>query len=287
MLINALDYAVTNREKILKSINEIQSKEFFDRASRSWRNYSPNKRSAMIIGIDSSWNYITYLGFYLFAVEAVAMNQEGEFQVEPIYEVGLGSLVLEEGGILIHDPRLELESKGLEFEYLLAKEGSDSSDLVLIDGSLLARFYDRRVKRSIGFYEYASDLINNGNILFISKTSSSNSILGGNIGDIYYFNRASLKSGYSEPYYDKIGITVFYARLADYTPCLRFEVPGKLDDDEIRYFIDAIYTNCVSGYPYVLRLAHESCKVSDKDMDKLSNALGLEIEMGGREVIGE
>jgi NurA-like 5'-3' nuclease len=42
-----------------------------------------------------------------------------------------------------------------------------------------------------------------------------------------------------------------------------------------------------SGYPYVLRLAHERCKVANEDMSRLANVLGLEIETGGREVLGE
>ena len=55
-------------------------------------------------------------------------------------------------------------------------------------------------------------------------------MLGGLLGDIYYF-RASSSQGYSEPHFDTAagGITVVYMRLADSSPCLRVEVPGRLD----------------------------------------------------------
>ena len=43
----------------------------------------------------------------------------------------------------------------------------------------------------------------------------------------------------------------------------------------------------VDGYPYVLRLAHERGKVSREEMEKLANLLGLNTEIGGREVLGE
>jgi NurA-like 5'-3' nuclease len=43
----------------------------------------------------------------------------------------------------------------------------------------------------------------------------------------------------------------------------------------------------VDGYPYVLRLAHEKGKVSREEMGKIVNLLGLQVEFGGRQVLGE
>jgi len=43
----------------------------------------------------------------------------------------------------------------------------------------------------------------------------------------------------------------------------------------------------ISGYPYVLRLAHERCKISDDDMSRIEDMIGLSIEEGDREVLDE
>jgi hypothetical protein len=285
MLIEALEYAVANKTDLTSRV--MQSKETFERAERDWAEYTPTPMERKVAGIDSSWNFIPYLGFYLFGVEGVSILSTGAFLTEPMYNIGLGVLNVEEENEIIHDPRLELQSRGMEFEYLLAKESVEKSEYVLIDGSVLARFHDRRKKKPTRFYEYAKDLMKKDNAIFVAKTSASNVLLDGLIGDIYYFNHISSKGGYSTPYLDPIGVTVFYTRVADFTPCLRIEVPGKLDDQEVRGLVDVLSTSSVSGYPYELRIAHERCKVSNEDMERLANILGLNIETGGREVLGE
>lgn len=287
MLIEALDYAVANRADLTNCIDVMQSKEPFERAERCWVNYTPAPKERKVAGIDSSWNFSPYQGFYLFGVEGVSILGTGAFVADPMFNVGLGVLQVEEENELIHDPRLELQSRGMEFECLLAKESVGKSEYVLIDGSVLARFHDRRKKKPVRFYEYAEDLMRKDNTIFVAKTSASNVLLDGPIGDIYYFNHVSSKAGYSEPYFDPIGVTVFYTRLADFTPCLRIEVPGKQDDQEVRGSVDVLSASSISGYPYELRIAHERCKVSNGDMHRLANILGLSIETGGREVLGE
>ena len=51
--------------------------------------------------------------------------------------------------------------------------------------------------------------------------------------------------------------------------------------------MDLLEPDSVDGYPYVLRLAHEKGKVSHEEMEKLANLLGLNVEVGGRQVLGE
>jgi len=118
--------------------------------------------------IDSSWNFTPYQGFYLFAVEGVAIRFDGTFLTEPLFETGFGLLKVEEGFGLILDPRLELQSRGIEYEYKLAKACIGKADLVLIDGSVLARFHDCRKKRPVKFYEYAEDLTNEESLVFVA-----------------------------------------------------------------------------------------------------------------------
>ena len=51
--------------------------------------------------------------------------------------------------------------------------------------------------------------------------------------------------------------------------------------------MDTLGSDSVDGYPYVLRLAHEKGKVTHEEMGKIARLLGLEVEFGGREVLGE
>ncbi|MEM3771707.1 MAG: DNA double-strand break repair nuclease NurA [Candidatus Micrarchaeia archaeon] len=287
MLMRTYEYAVENRDKIVKDIDLKASRELIEDAKKIWKNYTPTPKKKNLAGIDSSWNFIPYQGFYLFVVEAVSMLEDCSHTVEPLFEVGLSTLSIEENEEIVYDPRTRLQSLGMEFEYRLAVDSIGKVDYLLVDGSVLARFYDRRRKKPIKFYEYARKLMGEENLAFISKTSSSNTIFGGFLGDMFYFNHASLSTGYSEPYYDNIGVSIFYARLAEGTPCIRIEVPGKLNCSEVEKLLDIFKASSVSGYPYVLRLAHEQCKVSIEDLERLANTLGLNVEIGGREVLGE
>ncbi|MEM2154509.1 MAG: DNA double-strand break repair nuclease NurA [Nitrososphaeria archaeon] len=287
MLMKAYEYAVSNRDTIVKDIDIKASRELIDEARKMWKNYAPTPRKTNLAGIDSSWNFLPYQGFYLFAVEAVSILEDCSYVIEPFFELGLSTLSIEENEEIVYDPCTRLQSLGMEFEYQLAVDSMGKVDFVLVDGSVLARFYDRRRKKPIKFYEYARKLMEEENLAFISKTSSSNTIFGGFLGDMFYFNHASLSTGYSEPYYDNVGVSIFYARLAEGTPCIRIEVPGKLDCSEAEKLLDMFKASSVSGYPYVLRLAHEQCKVSLEDLERLANILGLNVEIGGREVLGE
>lgn len=286
MLIEAYSYAIKNREKLLESIKTI-SPETYKRAVSSWINYSPENLNMNICAIDSSWNYSRYHGFYLYAIEGVSVLPDNSFAAEPLYDVGLSSMIIDESGQKVSNPNLWMASRGMDFEYSLALTSSVLTDYVLVDGSLLARYYDRRERKIVGFYEHAEELLKKENIIFVAKNSESTSVLDGPIGDIFYFDKATNKSGYSKPHYDKIGITVFYARLDDYEPCLRIEVPGQLNEEECKRIYNVVSSKRLNGYPYALYLAHNRCKISNEDIERLVNVLGLDIELGSREVLKE
>jgi len=259
-----------------------------EKARGLWTDYTPRKKEKLAVaGVDSSWNLVPYLGYYVYAVDAVCQTQEGRDAVPPRFDVGAGVLSVVEGRELTTDPRMVLESEGMDLEYKMAKEGSQGSDFVLVDGSLLARFYDRRRRHAIAFYEHARDLMKERNVIFVSKRSESNKLFGAPVGDIHYFNVATSCAGYSSPYLDKGGVTVFYVRLSDRSPCLRVEAPGEVDGRGQRELMDALGSYSVDGYPYPLRVAHESCRISNEDMRRLVDILGLAAETGGREVLGE
>ena len=287
MLIQTYEQALADRERILSKIDATANAELLGKARSMWNAYAPQNGNSTVAGIDSSWNLVMFQGYYLYAVEAVSSLADNSFLVPPRYTVDLSTLGAMEGNQVVFNPRLYLESLGMEFEYGLATESAKKIDFVLVDGSVLARFYDRRLKKPIRFYEFARDLMAKENIVFVSKTSESNVILEGGVGDLFYFNKASRSPGFSSPYYDKIGVSVFYARLAEFTPCIKVEVPGDVDNQRAERLLDLMSAKSYSGYPYVLRLAHERCKVANEDMSRLANVLGLEIETGGREVLGE
>lgn len=287
MLIETYNHAMSKREEILQHVDASKLSEILHKARGLWVDYHPHSMEAEVSGIDSSWNLIPYQGFFLYAVDAVSVSEDESFPVPPRFDVNIGTLEVEEGDETVYNPRLRLQSMGMEYEYNLATESLDRKDFVLIDGSVLARFYDRRLRKPMKFFEYASMLMNKRNAIFVAKTSESNMTLGGAVGDMFYFSRANSTPGFSRPHYETIGVSVFYARLAEFAPCLKIEVPGKTGETEAKEVLDILTSRSFNGYPYVLRLAHERCRIANEDMGRLAEVLGLNIEVGGREVLGE
>lgn len=281
MLIDLYRYVTNNRSKISQKLDIKVTEEMYKKARSKWHGLPNEHYNAKLAGIDSSWNLIPYHGFYLYAVDGVSVDSNGSLLTEARYEIGIDTLEFQENNNTIYNPSIRLESKGMEFEYMLIKDTMDKVDLTLVDGSLQARIYVNRSKRTLTFNEYAN--IKRDDLIFISKRSESRSILGGPAGDIYYFDHATYRAGYSSPYYDK-GITIIYARLSDYLPCLKIEFPTKLDEDIILDRLLSIKEQSISGYPYVLKLAHETCKISNGDMKNIESLLGI-IEVKGREVL--
>ena len=61
---------------------------------------------------------------------------------------------------------------------------------------------------------------------------------------------------------------------------------GDRDENEIKSVMNKLFKNSVGGYPYALKLAHNNCKISDKELAKMVSLLGLSNEIGSREVLG-
>ena len=200
MLIETFDYAVTNREKILSEIDFEKDAATIHRAKAKWNEYEPVEKDGNLVGIDSSWNFIPYQGFYIYAVDAVSMKGDGTYLVPPDFDVDLSTLTVQLGNEFVSSPSLGLESIGMEYEFNQARACVGKSDLILVDGSILASDYDRKRKKEGPFYEYARELMREKTLLFLSKMSFSNITLDGALGDMFYYNKASSKPGYSEPH---------------------------------------------------------------------------------------
>jgi DNA double-strand break repair nuclease NurA len=288
MLIETLEYAVNNREQILETINQEEHQSVLNRARERWVDFEPESTDENeLAGIDSSWNSIPYQGFYIYAVDAISMRRNGQHLIDPLFDVGLSTLTVKSGEEYVSSPELALESIGMEYEFEQAKACLGKVDFVLVDGSILARYYDRKHQRESSFYETAKELMSKQGILYISKKSYSNLTLRGALGDMFYYNRVSSGAGFSAPVVDRSGVTVSYARLVKDSPCIKLEIPGKADSDEIKRLVGILKVDSVDGYPYVLRLAHERGKINHEEMRSLANLLGLEVELGGRQVLGE
>lgn len=142
-------------------------------------------------------------------------------------------------------------------------------------------------------------------IVGISKTSTSNELFERDIPDMALFDRNHRKQGYSKPQHQKVSkkvkhdfpvendffrgltFTTFYARLEDNKNLLKFELPYKVEEDEIEKLLNLlniIKANCTEGYPYLLKKAHNDVVIKKIDLEQLLRMMGF-IEKDGREML--
>lgn len=270
--------AIKNRESKIAGISESDSKNknILERAKESWAEYQPKAGKSFLAGVDSSYNKQQFQGFHLYVIDAVCVTKEGNILAKEF----------------VHDisvmDQSQLEAKSMAMETSVAGKAANNADLILLDGSMISRF----VSANALAVRSVTDLIKeHSNIVFISKTSDSREIfkyMGSRVGDIYFFNHISRKAGYSRPYpvtHYKEPVTVVYARLSDYTPLIKLEFPGEIEEKEVKGTLDKLAYGSVSGYPYVLKLAHSTALVSDNDIERLASIYGLKNEIGARELL--
>ncbi len=290
MITDLYRFVTENREKIVSNISLQQDSDATKRAKELWISYSPSPRSAEQTGIDSGWNYTPFHGFYFYAIDAVATNLAGE-TVGKRFEANIGTMEVRvrdrDRDTGMHNPGLFLESIGMEFEKELAEEVRD--ELVLLDGSLLARYYNRHkgvVENDLS--GLVRNLLKRGNVVFIAKYSASGTLLNGPVGDMYYFHHLTTSAGFSAPKpINDLGLSFIYARLSDHSPVIRIEMPGNVNQEEVKRLLDMLAWKPINGYPYVLLEAHRQCKVTNDELKVLVGLLGLSYEEGAREVLWE
>lgn len=272
--------AIKNREARTAGISIEYNKGIVAKARELWKEYQPSPDKCMLIGVDSSYNKHNFQGFHLYVIDAVGVENNGNV-IAKAYESKVRVIA-----------QRELEARSMRMEADVAAKASDDADLVLIDGSMMARF----VLRSSSAIKSVIDLVNeHSNIVFVSKTSDTREIfrnMNSKAGDIYYFNHVSSKAGYSKPFHvtrygDRYqdGVTVVFARLSDYTPLIKLEFPSNVNETIVEKTIDRMAFGSVAGYPYVLKVAHNTAVVTDDDMERLVSIYGLKNEIGAREVL--
>ena len=278
MLNSVLKDAIKKRDETLSILKGPKFEQIIKQAKSNWIDFSPTKQDIVAAGIDSSFNSTKFQGAELWAVTAVSIKSDGEILVD-LHEHGL-------------DSNPELVSLASKMEIDACKESVDSTDLVLMDGSLYSQFLTRQ--KSL-----ADSLVNTitkkNNVVFISKTSNTKKQfgdLGAIAGDIFYYNHATVYPGFSKIHEDsKFGndmiISSVFARLSESLPLIKIELLGSgYDDNDFKLILNKILKNSVGGYPYALKLAHNNCKISGKDLTKLASIHGLSNEIGSREVLG-
>ncbi len=133
------------------------------------------------------------------------------------------------------------------------------------------------------------------NVIFIAKTSNTKKQFekfGSLAGDIFYYNHITNSPGFSKLFVEKKygqdkTIASTFVRLSESTPIIKLEFLGEdHSESEIKTVLNKLYKNSVGGYPYALKLAHNNCKISDKELSKMVSLLGLSNEIGSREVLG-
>ena len=278
MLNSVLKDAIKKRDETLSILKGPKFEQIIKQAKANWIDFSPTKQDVAAAGIDSSFNSTKFQGAELWAVTAVSVKSDGEILVD-LHEHGL-------------DSNPELASLASTMEIDACEESIDKADLVLMDGSLYSQFLTRQ--KSL-----ANSLVNiitkNNNVVFISKTSNTKKQfedLEPIAGDIFYYNHATISPGFSKIHEDsKFGndmiISSVFARLAESLPLIKIELLGSgYTNDDFKLILNKILKNSIGGYPYALKLAHNNCKISGKDLTKLASIHGLSNEIGSREILG-
>ena len=270
--------AIINREKILSILKGPKFEQILQKAKENWVEFMPTKQDVVTAGIDSSFNNTRFQGIELWATTAVSIKSNGEVLVD-LHDSGLGS-------------DIDLSKIASKMEIEACERTVDLVDLVLMDGSLHSQFMTRQSSLDA---MVVKTMKKRDNVIFIAKTSNTKKQfenLGSLAGDIFYYNHITNGSGFSKMFVekkygtDKV-ISSTFVRLSDSTPIIKLEFLGvHHNNDEIKSTMNKLYKSSVGGYPYALKLAHNNCKISDKELAKMVSLLGLSNEIGSREVLG-
>ncbi|MDC0927957.1 DNA double-strand break repair nuclease NurA [Nitrosopumilus sp.] len=270
--------AIINREKMLSILKGPKFEQILQKAQSNWNDFTPTKEDVSVAGIDSSFNNTKFQGIELWATTAVSIKSDGDILVD-LHDSGLGS-----------DTDLSRIASKMEID--ACEKTVDEVDLVLMDGSLHSQFMTRQSALDA---QVVRTMNKKRNVIFIAKTSNTKKQfenMGSLAGDIFYYNHVTNGPGFSKIFVernygpDKI-ISSTFVRLSDSTPIIKLEfLGGKHDNDEIKSIMNKLFKTSVGGYPYALKLAHNNCKISDKELGKMVSLLGLSNEIGSREVLG-
>ncbi|NRA05165.1 MAG: DNA double-strand break repair nuclease NurA [Nitrosopumilus sp.] len=258
----------------------LKDKKFDDitkKAKENWITYAPTKKKSNLFGIDSSFNTKKYQGLFLWATDVISINIKNETRARE-FKVGLGR------------ENEEISKQAAKMEIDACEQTTDHADYVLMDGSLYSHFTSKLTP----LRNVKGVLTKNNNVVFIGKTSNSRKQFekyDSIAGDIFYYNHAVRKTGFSKLFVDSSHghsqlITSTYARLSEDTPLMKIELMGgDHTENDIKKIMDALLSESVGGYPRSLKMAHNECKISSANLENLVHVLGLTNEIGSRDLL--
>ena len=268
--------ALKTRDAKISKIKDSNFANILADASSRWVPYEPSPEKCESAGIDSSWNKRSFQGLHLYIIDAVAVTSSNKI------------LATEWDHDIAGSARADsLESRAMAMEASVAQKAADKVDIVCVDGSLISRLLNSAAG-------VASEMVKKcDTCIFISKSSESRlqfGNMGSKAGDIYYYGHASKAAGFSVPVetqFRHAPLYEVYARLRDHTPMIRIEIMGTTSKQETTRILDKLRHHSVAGYPYCLKLAHNTCKISNEDIDRLSSIFSLQHEQGARDALNE
>jgi hypothetical protein len=268
--------ALKNRDAKISKVKDSNFAKILSEASSRWVPYEPSPEKSESAGVDSSWNKRAFQGLHLYVVDAIAVTSANKI------------LAAEWDHDIAGSARVEfLESKAMAMEASVAQKAAGKVDVVCVDGSLVSRLLKSTAEAT------AEVVKRYGNSIFISKSSESKlqfGTMGSRAGDIYYYGHAGKLAGFSVPVetpFRYVPLFEVYARLRAHTPMIRIEVMGATSKREITKILDRLHYHSIAGYPYCLKLAHNTCKISNEDIDRLASIFSLQHEQGARDALNE
>jgi len=278
--------AIKNKEKKLSSIHGDEFDDLLKIASTKWVEYEPIKKPSFSVGVDSSWNKKSFQGIDLFVIDSVAVSSHNHV-LGSKWDYGISNITGD-----------SLSAKAMKMEIDLTKSVLEQKpDYVCVDGSIISNLVHNK---NVFYRENVQSLFGNdqkSDVLFISKNSTSKNQFkefGSRAADIYYYNKLGHKTGFSLAnknnfISDTLDVVEIYARLTAYVPLIKIEIIKRtnITKPEIQNLVDGLCYHSIKGYPYCLKLAHQSCKITNNDVKRLASLYGFKNEFGSRDSLNE
>nr|MBA3750894.1 DNA double-strand break repair nuclease NurA [Nitrosopumilus sp.] len=237
---------------------------------------------------DSSWNKKSYQGIDLFVIDCVAVTSFNDI-LSTRWNYGVS---------IVNGDSLSSEAMTMEIDISSSVVDMEKKpDIICIDGSIISNILHNKSSRYSNKVQNLLDKNNESLILFISKNSNTKNQFkeyGSKAADIYYFNKIGSDPGFSLPnpntnYSGIFDVVEIYVRLSSFVPLIKIEIVNNLtlSENAIKNIVNRLFYHSINGYPYCLKLAHKSCKITNVDIKRIASVYGLKNEFGSRDSLNE
>ena len=280
--------ALKNKETKISSLHGDGFKDLLDIASNNWTEFRPIGNSAFTIGVDSSWNKKSFQGIDFFVIDCIAIDSHNDVsRSKSKWDYGIGNI----GGD-------SLGLRAMQMEIDVTKLILDQKpDVICLDGSIISNLVHNKNNSYIQNVRSLFEDLGETRIVFISKNSTSTNQFkkfGSKAADIYYYSKLGFEPGFSKASINThisatLEVLEIYARLSSYVPLIKIEIVNgaKISENEIQNLLNKLYFHSIKGYPYCLKLAHQTCKITNNDVNRLANLYGFKNEFGSRDSLNE